>query len=252
MDILKERGINFYIQYTLNNYEQEKFEPFVPNLVERIETFKSISQKFGKESVVWRFDPLILTDKIGICDLIARIERIGKELHSYSSKLVFSFADISTYAKVKNRLIRHKINYQEWDKESMAQFGEELKNSKEKNDWNLELATCSETIDLASLGIKHNSCIDAIQVAKLTYHDELLMNHLGIKIKNLSDNLFGEGIIPDNAIKINETTLAILPNIRTKTKVKEIYVVVFHQKILAGMTPVLINVSIAMQMLLSN
>ena len=146
MDILKERGINFYIQYTLNNNEQEKFEPCVPDLVERIETFKSVSQKFRKETVVWRFDPLILNDKISIFDLIARIERIGNELHSYTSKLAFSFAYISTYAKVKNRLILHQINYQEWNKENMTQFGDELKNLKENNGWNLEMATCQKLL----------------------------------------------------------------------------------------------------------
>ena len=217
LDVLKERDINFYIQFTLNDYEAEKFEPSVPALYERIETFKIISNKYGKDSVIWRFDPLILTDKISISDLIARIERIGNELHTYTSKLVFSFADISTYVKVKNRLIQHKINYQEWEKEGMTQFGEELLNLKEKHGWKLEIATCSEAVDLSNKGIKHNSCVDAVQIAKLAYHDELLMNHLGVKIKNLSDNLFGEDIIPENAIRINETTCAFLP---TKNKDK--------------------------------
>ena len=212
LDLLKEKNINFYMQFTLNDYEAEKFEPSVPALYERIETFKIISNKYGKDSVIWRFDPLILTDKVGIPDLINRIERIGNDLQSFTNKLVFSFADISTYAKVKNRLIQNKINYREWDKESMMKFSQELKNLKKKNGWKIELATCSEAINLIAYGIIHNSCIDAGQIAKIAYKNEILMNHLGVKIKNLSDNLFWDDIIPDNTIRINETTFAILPN----------------------------------------
>ena len=75
LDLLKEKNINFYIQFTLNDYEAEKFELSVPAPYERIETFKIISNKYGKDSVIWRFDPLILTDKVGIPDLINRIEK---------------------------------------------------------------------------------------------------------------------------------------------------------------------------------
>ena len=87
-----------------------------------------------------------------------------------------------------------------------------LKNSKEKNSWNLELATCSEAIDLSSYGIKHNSCVDGTQITKISFKDDVLMNHLGIKIEKMSANLFGDDIIPDNTIRINETTYATLPS----------------------------------------
>ena len=58
---LDDRGIHYYFHFTLNDYEQEGFEPNVPPLRERIETFKSLSGRIGKEKVIWRFDPLIVT-----------------------------------------------------------------------------------------------------------------------------------------------------------------------------------------------
>ena len=94
----------------------------------------------------------------------------------------------------------------------MMKFSQELKNLKEKNSWNLELSTCSEAIDLSTYGIKHNSCVDEAQITKISFKDAVLMKHLRIKIEKISANLFGDYIIPDNAIKINTTTLAILPN----------------------------------------
>ena len=43
LHILKERNINCYIQYTLNDYEQEGLEK-VPSLANRIDTFKQLVQ----------------------------------------------------------------------------------------------------------------------------------------------------------------------------------------------------------------
>ena len=42
IDILKERGIGCYVQYTLNDYEKEGLERGVPSVDERIETFKQL------------------------------------------------------------------------------------------------------------------------------------------------------------------------------------------------------------------
>ena len=61
---LDKRGIHYYFQVTLNDYEKECFEPNVPALQHRIEVFKKLSDKIGKEKVIWRFDPLILTEQL--------------------------------------------------------------------------------------------------------------------------------------------------------------------------------------------
>ena len=54
---LTERNIGCYIQFTLNDYVSEGLEKGVPELPERIETFKSLVNKLGKGHVIWRFDP---------------------------------------------------------------------------------------------------------------------------------------------------------------------------------------------------
>ena len=89
LDELKNRNINCYIQYTLNDYENEGFENNVPPLAKRIDTFKQLVDKLGKGRVIWRFDPLILTDHIGLDELLRKIENIGNQLLGYTEKLVF-------------------------------------------------------------------------------------------------------------------------------------------------------------------
>ena len=71
---LEERNIKCYIQYTLNDYEKEHLEK-VPSLEKRIETFKLLVERLGKGSVVWRFDPMILTDDISVDTLLSKVQK---------------------------------------------------------------------------------------------------------------------------------------------------------------------------------
>ena len=50
----------YYFQFTLNDYVREGLEPNVPPVAERIDTFKRLADRIGKERVMWRFDPLML------------------------------------------------------------------------------------------------------------------------------------------------------------------------------------------------
>ena len=49
---IDEMGIDYYFQYTMNDYERENLEPNIPSLQKRIESFKELSKKIGKEKVI--------------------------------------------------------------------------------------------------------------------------------------------------------------------------------------------------------
>lgn len=150
LPILKERGIGCYIQYTLNDYEAEGLEPNVPPLSQRIETFRRAVEALGRGAVVWRFDPLILIDKINIDTLLEKIAHIANALTGYTEKLVFSFADIESYKKVSRNLRQSGINYREWDEESMRESAARL-STLNRNNWNLELATCANALTFQNM-----------------------------------------------------------------------------------------------------
>lgn len=202
LDYLKERGINCYIQYTLNDYEEEGLEKGVPPLADRIETFKELVLKLGLGHVIWRFDPLILTDRITVDKLLGKVENIGNLLNGYSEKLVFSFADILEYRKVKNNLETNKINYQLFTEETMRQFAAELSKLNEK--WGYSLATCAERINLEEYHIKANHCIDEELIARIAYNDSVLMKFLGMEVVSHFGKEFG-AVIPEGAIEISDT-----------------------------------------------
>lgn len=180
LNFLDEKGVHYYFQFTLNDYDAEKLEPNVPNVQSRIETFQTLSERVGKEKVIWRFDPLILTDKTGVEELLRKVECIGNQLKDYTNKLVFSFADIKPYRKVQNSLRKNAIAYQEFDERTMNEFATGLQQLNKS--LHFELASCAEKIPLEKYGIAHNKCVDDDLMIKLFPDDKILMDFLGVKM----------------------------------------------------------------------
>lgn len=177
LSMLKERGIGCYIQFTINDYEAEGLETNVPPLLQRIDTFLRLVDALGIGAVVWRFDPLILTDRINIDTLLDKIAHIADALVGRTEKLVFSFADIESYKKVSRNLRQSGIDYREWDKASMREFASRL-SMLNRDNWNFRLATCAERIDLSEYGIEHNRCINPELISRLAPNDAVLQNFL--------------------------------------------------------------------------
>jgi DNA repair photolyase len=174
---LDDAGINYYFQFTLNDYGAEGIEPNVPSLNERVEVFKRLADKVGPERVIWRFDPLILSNSLTVDELLRRITLIASMLKGATQKLVISFADINMYQKVHNNLSRQPQEYREFTTDQMMSFVESLVIL--NKEWGLEIATCSEKVDLMKYGIKHSHCIDDKLMIKLFKDDIELMSFLG-------------------------------------------------------------------------
>ena len=189
LDYLEEKGINTYIQYTLNDYVTEGLEKGVPSVAKRVDTFKRLVDRLGVGKVIWRFDPLILTDSISVEGLLKKAEAIGNELKGYTEKLVFSFADIAAYRKVRANLANNNIQYREFREEDMIEFASGIQQL--NHAWNYALATCGEKIDIDAYGIVHNKCIDDDLMIKYFSDDARLMEFLGVEITG--GDLFNPG-----------------------------------------------------------
>lgn len=200
LHILKERNIKCYVQYTLNDYEDEKLEK-VPSLANRIETFKLLIEQLGKGCVIWRFDPMFLTDNISIDDLLRKIQNIGDQLKDYTEKLVFSYADIAIYKKVKRNLEASGIPFHEWNIVQMEEFADKLSAMNRDREWNFQIVTCGEKIDIRKYGIIHNRCIDGDLIVRLAWNDKELMDFMKVKIEEMpAPTLFDQPELPDGAI----------------------------------------------------
>ncbi len=198
---LDKRGIHYYFQVTLNDYVKEGFEPNVPSVDERVETFKTLSNLIGKEKVIWRFDPLIITPNISPRELLTRIWNIGNKLKGLTDKLVFSFVDVKAYRKVQNNLVKETMLFTKEDVENAEanyaqriEIVEGLKKIREiwrGEGWNIEMATCAEDIDLEAYGIEHNRCIDGELMKRIFADDKELVYYL-YTLKWPEKDMFGE------------------------------------------------------------
>ncbi|WP_301705076.1 DUF1848 domain-containing protein [uncultured Parabacteroides sp.] len=203
---LEERHISCYIQYTLNDYEGEKLEKGVPPLAQRLDTFKRLVDRLGVGRVVWRFDPLILTDKISQDDLLRKIENIGDKLKGYTEKLVFSYADILSYGRVEKNLRKNGIQYIDWTPSMMSDFAQNLSSLNKK--WNYTLTTCGEKKDYELYGIKANKCIDDDLIIRFAHNDNVLMGYLGVEIRRIGMDLF-DNSIPNGALDLGNGLYAL-------------------------------------------
>ena len=197
---LDERGIHYYFQFTLNDYMAEGFEPNVPEVETRVETFRKLSRLIGKERVIWRFDPLILVPGMRIRDLLKRIWRVGNKLKGLTDKLVFSFVDVGAYRKVQNNLVKEtecfthdNVNSAEMttaQRIGIAQGLAKMRDAWMNDGWPITIATCGEECELG-LGIEHNRCIDGDLMARLFVDDKQLLYYLATG-KLVEPDMFGE------------------------------------------------------------
>lgn len=190
LDTLRERGIDCYVQFTLNDYGREGLEGGVPPLAERLDTFLRLADRLGSERVVWRFDPLMISGQLPPEELLERVARIGDRLRGATERLVFSFADIDAYRKVWRRLAASEGGWREWTEPEMQYFAREL--AALNGRWGLRLMTCAETVDLSAWGIEHGRCVDEALIARLAHDDEVLMRAMGLTVERDEPTLFGE------------------------------------------------------------
>ena len=144
---------NYYFQFTINPYDQE-LEVRVPAKNGLIETFKKLSDRIGSKRVIWRYDPVLLTDRINPDYHVKYFEAIARKLSSYTQKCAVSFIDF--YRKTKKNLSR--TTARELNQQEIFTISEKIAGIAES--YQIEVQSCAEKYNLESLGIKRGKCID--------------------------------------------------------------------------------------------
>jgi Domain of unknown function (DUF1848). len=158
LDYLK--GYNYYFQFTITPYDKS-LEPNVPRKKYIIDTFVELSERIGKDKVIWRYDPIILTDIYTKEYHYKWFEYLAHKLSNYTDKCVISFLDL--YKKTERNMKEIKVT--PLLKSDMEEMADRL--SKIAYKYNLILESCSEEIPLDKFGINHGKCIDDKLISKL-------------------------------------------------------------------------------------
>lgn len=160
---LDERRLRYYFQFTLNPYG-ELFEPRVPPLAQRIATFRELSERLGPRRVIWRYDPVILSNYTPVAWHLEQMAALAEALSGATDRLVISFLDF--YGKVNRRLadLERSQGLKLSDIAADLHRGDlyTLATGFQKcaSAHGMQIYSCSEDADLAEIGIRKGSCID--------------------------------------------------------------------------------------------
>lgn len=158
LDLLKD--YMYYFQFTINPYDI-RLEQNVPTKASIIDTFKELSDRIGPDRVIWRYDPIILTDTININYHIQYFAELAKRLEGKTKTCVISFLDL--YKKTERNL--RNTSVRELKQEEMIILAGEL--AKIASHYGMRIQSCAEAIELQSVGITHGHCIDNVLIEDL-------------------------------------------------------------------------------------
>lgn len=149
LDIIDKLGYRYYFQFTLTPYDKS-VEKGLRDKDEIIKTFRELSERIGKNRVIWRYDPIIINDKYDFSFHKEQFTRLCGELGRYTKQCIISFVDI--YPKLKTEILR------EISTDEMIELGEMM--SSTAKEFGITVKACCEEPFLRQCGIEQASCID--------------------------------------------------------------------------------------------
>lgn len=160
LDELKQ--YTYYFQFTLTGYGRD-IEPGLPDKRNRlIPAFQELSDRIGKERVIWRYDPILLNQRYTRAYHLKAFEEIAENLRGYTEKVIISFVDFYT----KTRRSMAELGVSPLTAADMEELAGHMVQIAEQNHMIVE--SCAEKADLSHAGVRHGSCIDRSLIEKLT------------------------------------------------------------------------------------
>ncbi len=158
---IDDLGYHYYFLFTLTPYDAG-IEVNVPELLKRIALFQTLATKIGKERVIWRYDPILFTDRYTPDFHVAAFGKIAGQLAGFTEKCIVSFVEM--YRKCTRNL--QGVGLCHPSAEERIGLLRSLQTIAAVND--ILLQTCAAGIDLEKAGITPGKCIDDQLVAKIT------------------------------------------------------------------------------------
>lgn len=152
--------IPFYIQFTVNGYGPE-LEPGVPERNQLCTTFAALAKEFGREAVVWRYDPIILTERLSFAEQIRNFTFLAEKLAPCTTECVISFLDL--YRKTA-RNMRH-IGFTLPTAAQQLELAAKL--AAVAAGYGITLNACCEIPELSHAGVGQARCIDPERISRL-------------------------------------------------------------------------------------
>jgi len=167
LDELDQQGLRYYFQFTINDYPRI-LEPKVPPVEERLNTFRELSSRLQPIRVVWRYDPIIISNLTPASLHLEKFSHIAQSLRGYTRRVMVSLVDY--YQKTNRRLSVLESRGVKFEKETQhsaatSELLAKIAVIAKQND--LEIFTCAEQFDFSAVGIPPGQCIDGELIKRI-------------------------------------------------------------------------------------
>ena len=158
---------------------------------ESIKNLIELSKIVGKEKVLWRYDPILLTEKYTVEKHLETFEYMAKQIAPYVQRAIFSFVEM--YKKLDYNM-PEIIEFTEEDKIKILKGIGEISKK-----YNLYIQTCGTDENYEKYGIHVSGCTTA----------EILEQANNVKYKNVKSKPMRKGChcIPSRDIGAYDTCL---------------------------------------------
>ena len=161
MDLLAKYGQYWFV--SLTPYGRD-IEPNVPDKHQLIDDFKRLSDTVGIDSVGWRFDPILISERYTMDYQIHAFDQIASALDGYTRTAVISFIDL--YPKVR----RNFPEAREVTKEQRLVLGKEIIEIASRH--GMTVKPCAEGDELAAFGADCGGC------TRISDYEKAIGSHL--------------------------------------------------------------------------
>ena len=144
----------YYFQVTLTPYGAE-IERNLPSKREVIlPAVRQLARQIGPERVIWRYDPVFLTDQYSAAFHQKAFSQLARALKGVTVRCIISFLD--WYSPMERRFGSQRP--QMIDEGQMQALAAAFGQTAAEN--GMRIFTCAETADLSGFGLEHGCCID--------------------------------------------------------------------------------------------
>ncbi|HQH41615.1 MAG TPA: DUF1848 domain-containing protein [Bacteroidales bacterium] len=151
---IKEAGYPVLFLYTITPYGDD-LEPGFPPLEKRLSGLKELASRMPPGTVIWRYDPIILTPHYTENFHREKFEEIAQNLGNFTSRCIISF--VQFYRKCRSFLMQNGAYNPSADEK--AELLRSLLQVARLH--GIDLQTCSSEEDLSDSGVPAGACIDA-------------------------------------------------------------------------------------------
>lgn len=163
---LEEIKFPYVFHITLTPYHEE-IETNVPNKKEIIKAIQYLSNKIGKDKVIVRYDPILLSKRYTILYHEKAFASLCEQLSGFVENIIISFVDM--YKNTREHAKEMELST--ITIKQMEEIAKRFSNVAKK--YQIKVQTCAESVDLTKYGIYNLPCFDK----------EVIENWIGYQIK---------------------------------------------------------------------